>query len=1141
MSLRQSKEGDKKKNKKNGKKEDNQEDYIFIEDKNHCIGKGMFGEVYKGSYKNERRVIIKILNVDEKYFDEIKKRISEIKILEGNNYENENFTKYLEETEIRNGKLYIGMETCNTNMKDYLKNYKPNNVLDIGEIYDFLSQLKNTFQIMSSKKIYHGNITLENILVNFEEKKYIFKLTGFEIIPELIKLYKNENPKEMCQYLPPEILESDDFTIDQKTDLWSVGVIIYFLSFGELPFKGESCSNVLNEIKNNTLQKTHFTELDDLIHGLLTVDKEKRFSWSQYFEHPFFKNNGFWQKYNLVQEIGESLVSRVYKAIDKNDGKIYSLKLIDFEKIKELENNKNNQTDIIEEIKEKIKNMKRLSNDNPDYFIEIYEIFYLENGIAFTMELLDYNLKQYINRIENPKASHIFYFLFELNKIFQFLQKRNLIIGELRLENILHDKQKNIWKISNVGPCPKFMKLIKKYSEAKETLVNLAPELNDNDKYESISDMWALGIIIHYFRFKSFPYDASSFKDIMNQINSGKNKICSSNNQELNDLIEKLLAKDPKKRMNWDDYFRHPFFTNRNYLKYYKIGDKIHEGDYYNIYKATEIKTNEEKVIKVIDKDNLKKIYLEANGEPLDEKILKQFIDLLIKQTEIMKSLEEDEDGKNINTIKFFEYFNTPTVFAIVIEKCDLSLNDYFTEKEEIFDLKRIKEILLQLNNTFKNIAKKKMIHGDLKLANILLKKENNKYIYKLTDYGVSREFLELANKFNNVSNLFYTAPEVLLEDNLSEKMDLWSLGIIIYILKYRDFPYRGTNSREILNSIDNNKLKTSNDPQFDNLIRRLLTKNAKERLTWEEYLIHPFIAEGTCWIYYEVIEDLGNGPYYKVCKVKGRTNNEKRAIKVINLKKIRNSFKEIYLRPPTDEEFKIYINDFIQETENMKLLSGPNQDNINAVIFYNYFLTQYEFCIEQELCDGNLRDLVFSSKKIFKPNGIYQILSQLNNSFRILQKKNLSHKDLRLEKILYQKNPNGKDYIYKLTGLEFNKNVDKLLKIAGGVNNNKYAAPEILNNEKSGNISETDSQKADLWSLGIIIFILYFGEFPYKGNNARVIHSNIMRNEGIRLNEISDPNLRDLLKKLLTIEPEDRIDWNGYFAHEFFKNNSSK
>ena len=116
-----------------------------------------------------------------------------------------------------------------------------------------------------------------------------------------------------------------------------------------------------------------------------------------------------------------------------------------------------------------------------------------------------------------------------------------------------------------------------------------------------------------------------------------------------------------------------------------------------------------------------------------------------------------------------------------------------------------------------------------------------------------------------------------------------------------------------------------------------------------------------------------------------------------------------------------------------------------------------------------------------------------------------------------------------------------KLLKIAGGVNNNKYAAPEILNNEKSGNISETDSQKADLWSLGIIIFILYFGEFPYKGNNARIIHSNIMRNEGIRLNEISDPNLRDLLKKLLTIEPEDRIDWNGYFAHEFFKNNSSK
>ena len=77
--------------------------------------------------------------------------------------------------------------------------------------------------------------------------------------------------------------------------------------------------------------------------------------------------------------------------------------------------------------------------------------------------------------------------------------------------------------------------------------------------------------------------------------------------------------------------------------------------------------------------------------------------------------------------------------------------------------------------------------------------------------------------------------------------------------------------------------------------------------------------------------------------------------------------------------------------------------------------------------------------------------------------------------------------------------------------------------------------QKADIWSLGVIIFILYFGEFPYEGKKPKEILSNILKNENARLNEINDRELQDLLKKMLKEDKDERIGWEEYFSHKFF------
>ena len=328
----------------------------------------------------------------------------------------------------------------------------------------------------------------------------------------------------------------------------------------------------------------------------------------------------------------------------------------------------------------------------------------------------------------------------------------------------------------------------------------------------------------------------------------------------------------------------------------------------------------------------------------------------------------------------------------------------------------------------------------------------------------------------------------------------------------------------------------------IDHLIRSLLTVDLKDRITWKQYFEHPFLEKGDFWKFYTDKKSLGTDLYFEVFSVKKRDGNEKRAIKVMYLNTLKKKIENAIKRPCTTRDIKPYINDFIEETKNMDLLRGPNKDNINALIFYEYFQTETEFCIVQELCDGNIQHLLLEKKK-FNKKEIYQVLKQLNNTFHILLDKNLSHKNLRLDKILVKKNDKDDKevpYIYKLTGLEFNRKIDALFKRGGAMTNDKYKAPEILINEFSGNnISPNEKnliyQKADIWSLGVIIFILYFGKFPFKGNKPIEIYTNISKSEKASLNEINDPDLKDLLKKMLTEDNKERIDWNGYFKHKFF------
>ena len=126
--------------------------------------------------------------------------------------------------------------------------------------------------------------------------------------------------------------------------------------------------------------------------------------------------------------------------------------------------------------------------------------------------------------------------------------------------------------------------------------------------------------------------------------------------------------------------------------------------------------------------------------------------------------------------------------------------------------------------------------------------KNIKKYIIKLNNYDCSKRLSSLTENYLDdiIGTLPYMAPEILKGEKYNYKCDLWSIGIIIYILYFGIFPYRAKNQKAIINEIEQlgkKILKETDNKELDDLIKKLLEKDPSKRLTWDEYFNHPFFG----------------------------------------------------------------------------------------------------------------------------------------------------------------------------------------------------------------------------------------------------------------------------------------------------------
>ena len=288
------------------------------------------------------------------------------------------------------------------------------------------------------------------------------------------------------------------------------------------------------------------------------------------------------------------------------------------------------------------------------------------------------------------------------------------------------------------------------------------------------------------------------------------------------------IALQQKKMKEMNDY-------KNIYTNFVQIG----EGSFGKIYKAKNRSTNAYRAIKIIDKEKIKKLLRNQYMKDDIDNEFKSYYKYFLNEIEYMKICCKD----NINSVKLYNYYDTDTELAIVMELCDDSLQSILNKKINGFNKQEIYDIITQLNNTFKIMNKNHIIHRDIKLDNILVKytdETKTKFIVKLTDYGLSKQLVSLS-KFciTHAGTPLTMAPEILNDEEYNSECDLWSLGIIIYQMFFKKYPYISNTEIGLFKQITNfgqNLLEKTKDEKLDYLISKLLIIDPKKRMTCDEY-----------------------------------------------------------------------------------------------------------------------------------------------------------------------------------------------------------------------------------------------------------------------------------------------------------------
>jgi len=273
----------------------------------------------------------------------------------------------------------------------------------------------------------------------------------------------------------------------------------------------------------------------------------------------------------------------------------------------------------------------------------------------------------------------------------------------------------------------------------------------------------------------------------------------------------------------------------------YEIKNVVGSGNYSIVKRGIHKKTGEEVALKIIDKESLTDFEKEN----------------LFTEIEILKTL----DHPNIITLK--EVFEDRRRLVLVLEFMKggellqhIRKKKFYSEKEASFIIKKVIQAAAYLH-------KNGVVHRDFKPENLLFTSKEDNAELKIADFGFARYIGEGVLQ-TPCGSPAYVAPEIVKEQYYNKAVDMWSIGVILYILLCGFPPFYHESTEKIFLQIKGGKFDfpdpywTKVSASAKELVSLLLKVDPKERISAEDALMHPWISGLTASAEYNLEKMVG-------------------------------------------------------------------------------------------------------------------------------------------------------------------------------------------------------------------------------------------------------------------------------------------